>query len=174
MMKKTLLSIITMAIVTSSTAYAAHSVQKDIVVEAEIVEPLILTKADGSPLNSLKLLPDLEYTRMQSSGPNRDPRGSQDPIYLGVRQAVKITANQGAKVKISLAEDFDMLNTGRKSLSPSVYIDNLKLDFGKSHKLMLDNKAQTSELRVVGAPPRDAEAGEKYTGILKLVMESVP
>lgn len=99
-MKKTLLSIITMAIVAilaSNSAYAAHSVQKDISVEAKIAESIIITmdKADGTPFNSL----ELEY------GPYS--AGGMEKALSGV-QSIKITAPQSTKVRISLAEEFVM------------------------------------------------------------------
>ncbi|WP_145520792.1 CS1 type fimbrial major subunit [Yersinia mollaretii] len=170
MMKKTLLSIITMAIVTSSTAYAAHSVQKDIVIEVEIAESLILTKADGSPLNSLKLdyKPD-RWTATSSEGGMMvyDPE-------LTVIQPVKITTSQGAKVKVSLAEEFYMsdIKGENELLYPDVYIGGQQLSFEENTELALDNKATTT--LEISAEPEDVKPGDKYTGVLKLVMESAP
>ncbi|CQD38395.1 alpha-related fimbriae minor subunit 1 [Yersinia mollaretii] len=169
MMKKTLLSIITMAIVTSNTAYAAHSVQKDIVVEAEIAEPLILTKADGSPLNSLKL----DY--LPEQGDASSEFYFESPAALKVRQSIKITANKDARVKLSLAENFYMVGTNGENdrLYPDIFInENMLQGVDYDYEFTPDNRVQ--ELRLEAEVPEDAKPGDKYTGVLKLVMESAP
>ncbi|CNI22099.1 CS1 type fimbrial major subunit [Yersinia mollaretii] len=169
MMKKTLFSIITMVIVTSSSAYAAHSLQKDILVEAEISEPLILTKADGSPFNGIQL----EYKPEKWNGIGSHLMFS--PAKLTVKQPIKITANQGVRVKLSLAENFYMsdIKGGNGLLSPDVFIDeNMLQGVDDDHEFTPDKGVQ--ELRVEAEVPEDAKPGDKYTGVLKLVMESVP
>ncbi|EEQ09951.1 hypothetical protein ymoll0001_36990 [Yersinia mollaretii ATCC 43969] len=169
MMKKTLLSIITMAIVTSNTAYAAHFVQKDIVVEAEIVEPLILTKADGSTFNNIQL----EYKPEKWNG-----IGSHlvfSPAKLTVKQPIKIIANQGARVKLSLAENFYMAGANGENdrLYPDVFIDdNMLQGVDDDYEFTPDNRVQ--ELRLETEVPDNAKSGDKYTGVLKLLMESAP
>lgn len=177
MMKKPLFSIMTMVILTSSTAYAAHSVQKDIVVEAEISESLIITmdKADGSPFNSLELTLDPSY-----GGAGYIPQANSDslgpnPGYLVAIQPVKITAPQDTKVEISFAEEFVMhhVKGEDKQLYPDVYIDGEELFLSGEHEVIFKNKVRDITLEVV-VQDSHTKPGDKYTGVLKLVMESVP
>lgn len=170
MMKKILLSIITMAIVASNSAYAANSTQKDILVEVEISEPLILTKADGSPFNSIQL----EYNSGRWNG-MIGYHARYYPAKFTAEQPIKITATQGTKIKISLAENFYMsdIKGGNGLLSPDVFIDeNILQDVDDDHEFTPDKGVQ--ELRVEAEVLEDAKPGDKYTGVLKLVMESVP
>ncbi|CNK65815.1 Uncharacterised protein [Yersinia mollaretii] len=177
-MKRTLLFIITMAISTilaSGGAFAAHSIQKEIAVEAEIVESLIITmdKADGSPFNSLKLT---HAPRHLGSGyVFQDYAFGPSFSYLVATQPVKITALQGTKVQISLAEEFVMHHAKGEDvrLYPDVYIDGEELSILDGYDIILKNKEKDVTLEVVA---RDylTQPGDKYTGVLKLLMESVP
>ncbi|CQD38397.1 hypothetical protein [Yersinia mollaretii] len=174
MMKKTLLSIITMAIVTSSSAYAAHSVQKDISIEVEIAESLIITmnKADGTPFNSLNLTLDHNY--FGTGYVHSDSSFSAAPSYLVATQPVKITALQDTKVEISLAEEFVMHHAKGedKRLYPNVHIDDEELSLLSGSEIILKNKEKDVTLEVV-VQDSGTQPGDKYTGILKLVMEYV-
>lgn len=175
-MKRTLLSIITMVILASGSAYAAHSVQKEIAVEAEIAESLIITmdKADGSPFNSLELTLDPSYRgagyiphiNSDSLGPN--------PGYLAAIQPVKITAPQDTKVEISFAEEFVMhhVKGEDKQLYPDVYIDGEELFLSVGYEVIFKNKVRDITLEVV-VQDSGTKPGDKYTGVLKLLMESV-
>ncbi|CNF35398.1 CS1 type fimbrial major subunit [Yersinia mollaretii] len=165
-MKKTLLSIITMAILASGTVFAAHAVQKDIAVEAEIAESLIITmdKADGSPFNSLELG---YYMGVKS-------QGTKDRL-VG-QQSIKITANQGAKVKILLAERFVMHHAKKdQKLYPFVRIT----DFNRRIEHILENnqsailaRSNNVALTVLVPDANTIPVGE-YTGVLKFIMESI-
>ncbi|CNK82097.1 Uncharacterised protein [Yersinia enterocolitica] len=175
MMKKTLFSIITMAIVAilaSGSAYAAQSVQKNIAVEAEIVESLIITmdKVDGSPFDSLELTLNSGYFGVGYvySGPHESA-----PKYLVATQPVKITAHQGTKVQIALAEVFVMhhVKGEDKRLYPDVYIDGEELFLLDGYDIVLKNKEKDVTLEVV-VQDSGTQPGDKYTGVLKILMES--
>ncbi|WP_145520791.1 CS1 type fimbrial major subunit [Yersinia mollaretii] len=167
MMKKTLLSIITMLILASSSAFAAHSVQKDISVEAEIAESIIMTKADGSSFNYL----ELGYQPPQPVSNN--PASAFQRPRLSGSQPIKIISSQGEKVRMSLVEKLEMSKTkgGTEIFHPYVYINNLMLGTNRWVGFTLSNKELTAVLKVARAVPSDAKPGDKYTGVLKLVME---
>lgn len=167
-MKKTLLFIIAMAISTilaSGGAFAAHSVQKEIAVKAEIAESITMTKTDGSPFNSLKL----EYQQ------EADSQGFYKfPKFFG-SQSIKIISRQGGGVRIRLAEVFSMsdINGKNRTIHPDVYIKTK----GVFRRLTTTSKLRFSTghtvLHVV-AEEYNAKPGDKYTGTLKFIMESVP
>lgn len=178
-MKKTLLSIITMAILASGSAYAAQSAQKNIAVEAEITKSLIITmdKADGSPFNSFEL-------KYESSGDQA--LGYSSPLLIGT-QRIKITAPQGTAVRISLTEELVMHHEKKagKKLFPSVHLGDRVLSGGNAniilaHKYTYSGKQHGAYLRdadvylLVFVENADTIPAGKYTGVLKLVMESVP
>lgn len=163
-MKKTLLSVITMAILVSGSANAEH-LNKDIRVEAEVHSKLSLGKAiGGGDLNDIKLQYDVN---------------SKDGTHIHNEQ-IKIQANGGSnRVKIALLEDFSLENGNDKFTDHSVSIGGKLLQspvaiLGALRPINqffdLANGEVTLELIMSAKEPINAAAGV-YSGIAKLVIE---
>ncbi|CNH25141.1 CS1 type fimbrial major subunit [Yersinia pekkanenii] len=163
-MKKTLLSIITMAVFSSSSAYA-QPLNKDIHVETEIHSKVSLSKANDSELNNITL----SYDTNNNDGTHTH------------QENIKIKASGANKVKIALLEDFSLKNGKNDTFTHHlITIDGKQLQspvniLGGARQLnqffdLINNEA-ILELKISAKEPQGAVAGEIYSGIAKFVIE---
>lgn len=158
MMKKTLLSMMAMTVLLSATSVsAAGPVNKDIAVEAKIVDVIKLTKANGTKLDNIKL--DYNYTE-------------NDGSYTNTTGIKIIVTNADPKVKIKLAEDFKLVDSSdntKEFTDYSVTLDGEDITIvDKSFNLAA--KELDADLTITAKQP--AGATGTYSGILKLILES--
>ncbi|CNK28482.1 CS1 type fimbrial major subunit [Yersinia aldovae] len=157
-MKKTLLSIVTMAILASSSVYAA-SVNKDIDVEVEVLSSVKMTSPTGVEIKQLKL----DYDTTLGDG------------NYNISQPIEISSINGYnKVKLRLAEEFKLeesSGTGKEFTAVGVMVGGLAIDHTTDQTINLANGKANQVLTVAGKASVDALDGEVYTGTVKLVME---
>ncbi|HDL8284603.1 TPA: hypothetical protein PXQ99_001370, partial [Yersinia enterocolitica] len=153
-MKKTLLSIVTIAILASSSVHA-QPLNKDIRVEAEVHPKISLDKAlGGGGLNDIKL----QYNVNSNNGTHT------------YKEDIKIKANGGAnRVKVALLEEFSLENgndkftdhlisIGGQLLQPPVSVPGIKpLPINKFFGLA--NGEVTLEFIMSAKEPQNAAAG---------------
>ncbi len=157
-MKKTLLSIMTMAILASGSASAAP-VEKDIAVEAEVVAAIKVSKDNGRALDSIKMA----YDAVKNDG------------HFNHIEKIKFASIGGTKIKVSLREAFEMNNNTntKKFTDHKIDIDGQELTFGGGEKTFdLANKEFSGDLEIQAKQPADAVDGEVYSGVLKLAVEA--
>ncbi|AJJ23366.1 CS1 type fimbrial major subunit [Yersinia enterocolitica] len=156
-MKKTLLSIVTIAILASSSANAAP-VEKDIAIEAKIVSAIKLTKNSGRALDAIKMT----YDPVKNDG------------HFTHTEQIKFTSLGGTKIKVSLREAFAMLNSNNKTFTDyKVNIEGKELKNGSAAEFFdLTNTDFSGSLNISAKQPIDAVDGEIYTGVLKLSIEA--
>ncbi len=162
-MKKTLLSIMTMAILASGSAYA-QPLNKDISVSAEVHSNVSLEKAIGGNLNNI----DLKYDVNSNNGTHN------------FNEQIKIQATGGVnRVKVALLEDFSLENGNNKFTDHSISIGGKVLQspvamLGTLQPINrffdLANGEVTLELIISAKEPKNAPAGV-YSGTAKLVIE---
>ncbi|WP_145488828.1 CS1 type fimbrial major subunit [Yersinia aleksiciae] len=161
MMKKTLLSIMTVAaLISSASVYSAVS-NKTIQVEAEIPGMITITKADDSDIGDIiSLVPD-----------------TTNAGYYTHSEDIKISNNADGhpSVNISINDDFKLNHTvdvGKTFTDLSVKLDNRTLSDTKE-RFNIDDVNGSVALVITGKPPIGSTEGEKYQGVLKLTIESV-
>lgn len=157
MMKKTLLSIISMAALLSVTTTHAAPFEKNITVEAKIIAVIKLTKANGTKLDNIKL--DYDYTK-------------NDGSYTNTTGIKIIVTNADPKVKIKLAEDFklvDSTDNTKEFTDHSVTLNGDDITTGDG-SFNLAAKQFAGDLTITAKQP--AVAAGTYSGTLKLVLES--
>ncbi|CCQ38647.1 CS1 type fimbrial major subunit [Yersinia enterocolitica] len=162
-MKKTLLSIMTMAILASGSANA-QPLNKDISVSAEVHSNINLDKATGGDLNSI----DLKYDVNSNDGTHT------------FNEQIKIQATGGVnRVKVALLEDFSLENGNNKFTDHSISIGGKILQspvamLGALRPINqffdLANGDVTLELIMSAKEPKNAPIGV-YSGTAKLVIE---
>ncbi|EKN5090236.1 TPA: hypothetical protein PXJ58_003806 [Yersinia enterocolitica] len=159
-MKKTLLSIMTMAILASGSAYA-QPLNKDISVSAEVHSNISLDKATGGDLNNI----DLKYDVNSNDGTHT------------FNEQIKIQASGGVnRIKVALLEDFTLENGNNQFTNHSISIGGKILQspvalFGPINQFFdLANGDVTLELIMSAKEPKNAPAGV-YSGTAKLVIE---
>ncbi|ELI8043838.1 TPA: hypothetical protein PXJ37_003637 [Yersinia enterocolitica] len=158
-MKKTLLSIMTMAILASGSANA-QPLNKDIHVSAEVHSNVSLDKAIGGDLNNI----DLKYDVNSNDGTHT------------FNEQIKIQATGGAnRVRLALLEDFSLENGNNKFTDHSISIGGKILQspvaFLPINQFFdLANGEITLELIMSAKEPQNAPAGV-YSGTAKLVIE---
>ncbi|CNF35325.1 alpha-related fimbriae minor subunit 1 [Yersinia mollaretii] len=154
MMKKTLLSIMTMAALVSSATATAET--KDIIVSAEIPSVITVKKSSGGDIDSIKL----------ASVP-----GSTDKYEA--KEKIK-AHNNGEAVKVRVRSNLELTSTKY----PEKKFDELSVTLG-GHMLSdvialpveLKDGADT-ELVITGKSPAGAETGDTYSGTLELSLET--
>ncbi|CNF64259.1 alpha-related fimbriae minor subunit 1 [Yersinia bercovieri] len=155
-MKKTLLSIMTMAILASSTAAYSNAVTKDIIVEATIPATLDMTDAQGKAINitPLKMVHDPDNGAYTITQPVRF-RGNGDGLKVTMTEELKleekITKKDFGKIDLKL---------GTHDLKVGEVIDFGNDDLNKDVNLVISGKT-----------PIDAVGGDTYSGTLKLTLE---
>lgn len=159
-MKKTLLSIITMATLASSTVYA-QPVNKDISVTAEINGLITMKKANGDDLREIAL----DYDNIKNDG-----------TYV-YSQNIKIVSNTGSKVKINLRSPLVIESDGsgfgglaKEFEDTVVKLGNTELKLTAKSFTLVNNEVDRS-LSISAKKPATALSGEVYTGTLELVIE---
>ncbi|WP_145566992.1 CS1 type fimbrial major subunit [Yersinia aleksiciae] len=160
MMKKTLLSIMTVAaLISSASVYSAVS-NKTIQVEAEIPRMITITKSGGGVIRTLKLLPV-----------------ENDATKYTASEDIKIldNSNNDPKVKISINRDFaltESVNQVKAFTGLEVKLeDTILTDAGAEFSLADVNTSV--KLTITGESPVNGVSEERYTGDLKLTIESV-
>ena len=157
-MKKTLLSIMTMAILASGSANAVP-VDKDIIVEAKVVTAIKVTKDNGHVLDTVKM----KYDPVQNDG------------NFTYTEKIKFASIGGTKIKISLREAFEMNDTSntKKFTDYKIDIDGDELTHTGGVKTFgLTNQKFSGDLNINAKQPADAADGEVYNGVLKLALEA--
>ncbi|WP_019080162.1 CS1 type fimbrial major subunit [Yersinia enterocolitica] len=155
-MKKTLLSIMTMAILASGIANA-DTKQIDITVTAEVPAKINLTKIDGIDLIPTQVLGRHEH-----------------------KETISLSGNS-AKIKVNLAKSFTLTHSTEKNVTfktHEVVLGGLPLQGGLLGKIAIDqtyaltaNKADL-ELVISADEPTSHKSGI-YSGTLELQIEEV-
>ncbi|MGT3206064.1 CS1 type fimbrial major subunit [Yersinia enterocolitica] len=157
-MKKTLLSIMTMAILASGSASAAP-VEKDIAVEAKVVTAIKVSKDNGRALDSIKMT----YDAVKNDG------------HFENIEKIKFASIGGTKIKVSLREAFEMNDNSntKKFTDYKIDIGGEELIYGGAEKSFdLVNQEFSGDLKIQAKQPADAVDGEVYNGVLKLAVEA--
>ncbi|HDL7733205.1 CS1 type fimbrial major subunit [Yersinia enterocolitica] len=156
-MKKTLLSIVTIAILASSSANAAP-VEKDIAIEATVVSVIKLTKDSGSELDTIKMA----YDPVKNDG------------HFTHTEQIKFTSLGGTKIKVSLSQPLLMNGPQGKTFSDyKIEIANQEVTFMGPPKIFnLVGNDFSGDLNVSAKQPKNASDGEVYKGVLKLSIEA--
>lgn len=156
MMKKTLLSIMTMAALVSSTTATAVGETKEITVSAEIPHEITMKKSNGEDIKKIELVPDNNSSATY---------GATESILIG---------SHGQDVKVNLVEDFELTSATDSSNS----FTDLKVTMDGTELATTPQKIEGSssnniamQLIIVGKAPSTSKGGEKYTGVLKLNLE---
>ncbi len=155
-MKKTLLSIMTMAILASSTAAYSNAVTKNIIVEATIPATLDMTDALGEAINTtpLKMVHD----------PDNDAYTMTQPVkFKGNGDGLKVTMIE----QLKLEEKATKKDFGKIDLKLGLH----NLEAGRAIELGKDDLNKDVDLVISGKAPIGAEGGETYSGTLKLTLE---
>ncbi|CFQ40235.1 alpha-related fimbriae minor subunit 1 [Yersinia bercovieri] len=157
-MKKTLLSIMTMAILASSTAAYSNAVTKDIIVEATIPSLFNITSSNGAPLEQSTL-------KMK-----QDPAGVVGDYII--TYPIKLRAN-GDGMKITVTENFELkdTNVNKAFTNIAVKLNDVPLVTNNHIEILKGNIGDDHELVISGTQPDGAESGEVYQGTLKLKLE---
>ncbi|AHM76247.2 CS1 type fimbrial major subunit [Yersinia hibernica] len=165
MMKKTLLSIVTMAALVSSTAVYAQPLEKNIQVEAEIHSVVSMNKADGTPLDKIKLNYDVQ---------------NNDGTYTHTEN-IKIKSATANKIKVSTAENFLLSDkngnggfTNHKVMlggKEILYIGALNATGMGTANFGLDANHEADLDLVISAKQIENPPAGIYSGIVKLVIE---
>ncbi|ELI8099173.1 TPA: hypothetical protein PXN07_002262 [Yersinia enterocolitica] len=158
-MKKTLLSIMTMAILASGSASAA-AVEKDITVEAKIITAIKVSKDNGRALDSVKMV----YDPIKNDG------------HFSHVEKIKLSSIGGTKIKVSLREAFEMndANNTKKFTDYKIDIDGEELTHtgGTKTFVLANNKEFSGDLKIQAKQPVGAVDGDVYSGVLKLALEA--
>ena len=157
-MKKTLLSVITMAILVSGSANA-EPVEKDIAVEAKIVTAIKVSKDNGRTLDSIKMA----YDTIKNDG------------HFSHSEKIKFASVGGTKIKVSLREAFEMNDTSntKKFTDYKIDIDGQELKHASGEQFFdLVNKEYSGDLNIQAKQPKNAADGEVYNGVLKFAIEA--
>lgn len=152
MMKKTLLSIMTIAVLVSSATAAADSITKDIIVNAEIPSILSVTGVNGVDIAPVVLEQDAI---------------ANDGSYKGSRTLV-LGSNDGDKLNVNLTEVFTLKSGDKVFKNISVKLSDMDLSTA-----VVQTDTGNAELVITGNTPDDAAGGEKYTGTLKINFETI-
>ncbi|HDL7646971.1 TPA: hypothetical protein PXO92_003633 [Yersinia enterocolitica] len=161
-MKKTLLSMMTMAILASGSAYATEFINLD--VTAEIPNKLAMTKDDGTELKDIKLTADPssssgEYKYVQKIKlKGNDSTNSH--FAVKVTNPLSLEYNDDPSIKF----DIDTVDLGGSKLQTGNNL--LPATYGKSagaNEVELD-------LSIVAREPKDQNPGT-YSGTLSLQIE---
>ncbi|MEY4921588.1 MAG: hypothetical protein RLY17_305 [Pseudomonadota bacterium] len=157
-MKKTLISIITLAALASSSVYA-KSVEQDIQVSAEILSTVKMSDPAGGALAPLKL----DYDTALADG------------TYNLSKPIQISSINGyKKVKLTLAEEFKLVETNgtaKEFARAAVMIDHMPIGHNSSHTVDLNNGTADKVITIAAKANQDALDGEVYAGTVKLVME---
>jgi hypothetical protein len=158
-MKKTLISIITLAALASSGVYAKSAEQK-IEVEAEILSTVEVKDAGtGGALGKLTM----GYDTALGDG------------NYNLSKPIQISSINGyKKVKLTLAKEFELVEnngTGKKFDNAGVMMDGIVIDQNSSHTVDLNNGIADKVIVIAGKANQDALDGEVYAGTVNLVME---
>ncbi|MGP6381165.1 CS1 type fimbrial major subunit [Yersinia bercovieri] len=158
MMKKTLLSIMTMAILASSTVAYSNPVTKDIKVEATI--PTLFSMSDN------------QGTAIEATPPLRMVHDADKGVYT-ITKVVKLNGN-GGDLKVSMTKELELieLKSGRKFTHIELKLDSAELKFGVPMKFEKGKFNQDVNLVISGKEPVGAVGGETYSGTLKLTLEA--
>ncbi|AIN18364.1 CS1 type fimbrial major subunit [Yersinia rochesterensis] len=159
MMKKTLLSIMTVAILASSTIAHALPFDKDIPVTAEINGSISMTKGNGDPFNNIAM----DYDHVSNDG------------TYEYTENVKIASNTGARVNIKLRNPLvlegDADGPVKTFNDVVVQLGRTQLNgAGASFALGVHNEINHA-LTIRAKKPAEALSGETYTGTLQLTIE---
>ncbi|WP_186369533.1 CS1 type fimbrial major subunit [Yersinia bercovieri] len=157
-MKKTLLSIMTMAILASSTAAYSNAVTKDITVEATIPAIFSMNDDKGEAIEAATL-------KMVQDTTNKDT--------YKITKAVRLSGS-GGDLKVSVAEELQLVEakSGRKFSEIKLELDSRELKSGTPIKFEKSKFNQDVNLVISGKEPVGAVGGETYSGILKLTLEA--
>ncbi|EPZ8124816.1 CS1 type fimbrial major subunit [Yersinia enterocolitica] len=163
-MKKTLLSMMTMAILASGSAYAEKHI--DIDVTAEIPNKLAMTKDDGTELKDIKLTADPgsssgEYKYLQKiklKGNN----STNNRFAVMVTSGLSLAHNDDSSIKF----DIDTVKLGNIDLQTG---DNTHTDVKYYVKPATTNEVEL-DLSIVAIEPKAQNPGT-YSGTLSLRIE---
>ncbi|AJJ11490.1 CS1 type fimbrial major subunit [Yersinia rohdei] len=158
-MKKTLLSIMTVAALACSTVVSAQPVNKDISVTAEVNGAITMKKSNGDALNNISL----EYNYTDNNG------------MYEYAENVTIASNTGAKVNIKLRSPLVLEGdaSGEIKTFDDVVVRLGRIDLneaGKTFALDASNEINGA-LTIKAKKPAEALSGETYTGTLQLAIE---
>ncbi|EEQ09950.1 hypothetical protein ymoll0001_36980 [Yersinia mollaretii ATCC 43969] len=155
MMKKTLLSIMTMAALVSSATATAET--KNIIVSAEIPHVITMQKNGGGDVDRITLEPGF---------------GNAPADVYGASENIAIR-NGGADIKVNIVGDFKLQSLTapgeREFTELTVILGGEQLKGNDANKI----KSGNIELVIHGKKPSEAIAEEKYSGTLKLNLEPV-
>ncbi|CNF03512.1 CS1 type fimbrial major subunit [Yersinia nurmii] len=159
-MKKLTLSAVMFATLTSFAAYADYS-QQDINIDAEITDVVSLVDSHNAKLGSMTLTRDLHDSQLYSSAQTVQLK-TTNPGDVGVNiyleRAPTLIANAG--------------NLNEKAFTAlSVSLDAQELEVGLGGAATF-NKDVDFNLVVSATVPNNASTGERYTGIIPLMLES--
>lgn len=159
MMKKTLLSIMTVVALASSTISYAQPFEKDIPVTAEINGSISMTKDTGAALNDITL--DYDHTKNNGS--------------YEYTENITIESNTGSKVNIKLRNP---LVLEADTNGPVKVFDDVVVKLGSAElngagvnfNLSAHNQLNRA-LTIKAKKPATALSGEIYIGTLQLTIE---
>lgn len=165
-MKKTLLSTMAIAALIGSTTVYAQPLEKNIQVEAEVHSIVSMNKADGSPLDKIKL----NYDAAKNDG-----------TYTH-SENIEIKATNTDKVRVRLSDVFILKNGKNKFFDhvitlgeEEIYsgsVDGTRQYFlGKGTSFDLTNGHATVLPLVISAKQPKNSAVGIYSGVAKLVIE---
>ncbi|HDL7751087.1 TPA: fimbrial assembly protein [Yersinia enterocolitica] len=159
-MKKTLLSMMTMAILASGSAYAVTTVEQEIIVEAEIAPLISLTKSSGTPLSQTN---KLDYDIATNNG------------IHSLTLPIKIAVNDNtSKVNVRLVKEFTLehVSNGKLFSDSKVFLDGRELSHVNDRIYNLAAFELNADLKISAKQPAGAVGGEQYSGIAHIMIES--
>lgn len=152
-MKKTLLSIMTMAVLVSSTTSTAAET-KDIIVSAEIPSVITVQKSSGENIDSIKLASVAGSTDEYEAKENIKFYNSGESVKVKVPSEFKLVSEDGSK-------EFELL---------AVTMGGHAMSVAMAQPIKFDD-SQDVELIIKGKSPAGAKTGEIYSGTLELNIE---
>lgn len=161
-MKKLTLSALMFAALTSFTAYADYT-QQNIDIDAEITDFVSLVDSRNAKLSSITL--------------TRNLNDYNNPVYSST-QTVQLRSANPADTRVSIyleSEPTLIANEGaqneKRFTDLRVNLDGLELEVGVGQATIF-NKDVDLDLIVNATVPQNAATGERYTGVIPLMLES--
>ncbi|MDN0119110.1 CS1 type fimbrial major subunit [Yersinia frederiksenii] len=159
-MKKTLLSIITMATLVGSMAAYADPLEKEIPVSATINGEIIISSNGGAPFGNDTL--ELEYN-------------SADKKHT-FEELISIESNTGDYINVTYKDGLTLQESisgnSKEFKNVTVKLAGQKLIIDKAEKFNLISNKLENKLNITAEQPDDAKENEIYSGTLKLSIEA--
>ncbi|OVZ86701.1 hypothetical protein CBW58_21605 [Yersinia frederiksenii] len=159
-MKKTLLSIITMAALVGSMAAYAAPIEKDIPVSATINGEIIILNSEGAPFGNDTL--ELKY----NSADKEHTFEERISIESNTGDSINITYKDGLILQEKTSGD----NKEFKSVTVKLAGKTLTVDQAQKFDLAANKFEDT--LNITAEQPDNAKENEVYSGTLKLSIEA--